>query len=125
MRGIHQGFYQTLPVIMAELLSEERRRLRFTRFRARARDLQEMARIVAYGAEQEQLRKTQLRGKEKRELKEALYRKKRVVFFGYAQVGHGLRGPCFARNFSGRWRRCVQSSLSMTRTPPGAARVAD
>ncbi len=61
--------YQTLPVMMAELLSKERRRLRFTRFRARARNLQEMARTVAYGAEQKKLRKAKLRGKAKRQLK--------------------------------------------------------
>ncbi len=53
-----------------------------------------MARTVAYGAEQKQLRKTKLRGKAKLQLKQALYEKKRVVFFGYAQFGHGPRGPC-------------------------------
>ncbi len=74
--------YQTLPVMMAELLAEERRCLRFTRFRARALNLQEMARTVAYGAEQKQLRKTKLRGKAKLQLKQALYEKKRVVFLG-------------------------------------------
>ncbi len=71
---------------MEELLSEERRRLRFTRFRARARNPQEMARTVAYGAEQEQLRKTKLRGKAKGQLKQALYQKKRVVFFWICPV---------------------------------------
>ncbi len=71
---------QQVPVMMVELLFEERGRLRFTRFKARARSLQEMARAVAYGAEQAELRKTKLRGK----AKQALYEKKRVVLFGYA-----------------------------------------
>ncbi len=86
--------YQTLPVMMEELLSEEKQRLRFTRFRAQTRAIDGLTKGVAYGAEKGQLPKSQLRGKDERRLKQELFAKKRAVFFGYAQFGHGPRGPC-------------------------------
>ncbi len=56
-----------------------------------------MAKFVAYGTKQEQLRKTKLRGTAKRQLKQKLFKQKRVAFFGYAQFGHGPTGPCLRK----------------------------
>ena len=53
-----------------------------------------MASFIAHGAENEELRASKKRGREKRELKKTLYSKRRVVFWGMAQFGHGSRGPC-------------------------------
>ncbi|CAN0499801.1 unnamed protein product, partial [Laminaria digitata] len=64
--------YSTLRVRIVELLSTERRNQRFSRLRARQRAVDGMA----------------------RDLLKKIREKRRVVFFGNGQCGHGARGPC-------------------------------
>lgn len=92
--------YSTLRVRIVELLSTERRNQRFSRLRARQRAVAVMARDVAFGNSYKKVRKSQ-QSSEKRmslerrkELLKKIREKRRVVFFGNGQFGHGARGPC-------------------------------
>ncbi len=80
----------TLPIMVHALITQTRRRERFARCGAQTRVIDGMTKFVAYSTEQAQLYKTKLRG---RQLKQALFREKRVAFFGFAWFEHGLRGP--------------------------------
>jgi hypothetical protein len=93
--------YSTLSVRINELLSEGRRLERFARLRARQRAVDGMAKDIAYGnSYKNEVRRVGRSSKEKmsperrRELLRKIRDKKRVVFFGNGQFGHGARGPC-------------------------------
>lgn len=93
--------YSTLTVRIAELLSEKRRQERFARFRARQRAVDGMARDIAYGNSYKKEVRTVQRSSDKpvsparkKELLRKIRDKRRVVFFGDGQFGHGARGPC-------------------------------
>lgn len=93
--------YSTLKTRAAELLSRERRCEKFTRLRARQRTVDGMARDIAFGdAYKRKIAQTsneedrQMSLERKKELLKKIRAKRRVVFFGDGQFGHGSRGPC-------------------------------
>lgn len=93
--------YSTLRVRINELLSEKRRLERFARFRARQRAIDGMARDIAYGKSyKKEVRRAGRSSNEsmslerRKELLRKIRAKRRVVFFGNGQFGHGARGPC-------------------------------
>lgn len=93
--------YSTLKARKDELLSVERRCERFARLRARQRSLDGMARDIVFGsAYKEEIAVTsKLEGQtmspaRKKELLKKVRTKRRVVFFGDGQFGHGSRGAC-------------------------------
>ncbi|CBN80330.1 n/a [Ectocarpus siliculosus] len=93
--------YCTLRVRVVELLSEERRLQKFARLRARQRTVDGMARDIAFGnTYKQEVRKEQrssaepLSPERRKELLKKIRDKKRVVFFGNGQFGHGARGAC-------------------------------
>lgn len=95
------AIYSTLGVRVVELLSDERRLQRFARLRARQRTVDGMARDIAFGNTYKQdVRKEQrssiepLSPERRKELLKKIRDKRRVVFFGNGQFGHGARGPC-------------------------------
>ncbi len=114
--------HQTLPVMMEELLSEERRRLRFTRFGASSKP-------VRYGQDRDLWSRTRAitedrtARKSKLQLKQACTIRSACSFLDMRSLDMVPGDRALARNLSGRWRCCAQSSSSMSIASPSAARV--
>lgn len=105
--------YSTLGTRIDELLSIKRRQERFTRLRARQRAVDGMARDIAFGDSYKKEVKVTTRSsgepmsaERKKELLQKIRNKRRVVFFGNGQFGHGARGPCW-------WMRIVHRSVAV------------